>query len=82
MTLLAHNSEEQLFAKAKAFLARPKKLYINGQIVDAADGETEDPALGIAITKIPSAGREDVERAAVAAGEAFEKRWRTLAPVQ
>jgi hypothetical protein len=47
--ILTHNPEQQLSEKAKAFLARPKKLYSNGEFVDAADGETfetEDPALG------------------------------------
>jgi phenylacetaldehyde dehydrogenase len=85
MNILMHHPEEQLSAKAKAFLARPKKLYINGQFVDAADGElfeTEDPALGTAITKVPSAKKEDVEQAAAAAREAFEKRWSTLSPAQ
>ena len=85
MNLLAHHPEEQLSAKAKAFLARPKKLYIGGQFVDAANGETfetEDPALGVAIISVPSAGKTDVERAAIAAREAFEKRWRNLAPVE
>ena len=85
MNILMHHPEEQLSAKAKAFLARPKKLYINGQFVDAADGEvveTEDPALGTAITKVPSAKKEDVEQAAVAARDAFEKRWSTLSPAQ
>ncbi len=85
MNILMHHPEEQLSAKAKAFLARPKKLYINGKFVDAADGElfeTEDPALGTAITKVPSATKEDVEQAAAAAREAFEKRWSTLSPAQ
>jgi len=83
--ILIHNPEKQLSPKAQAFLARPKKLYINGQFVDAADGgtfETEDPALGACIAAIPSAGKEDVERAAIAAREAFEERWRTLAPAR
>jgi len=85
MNLLTHNPEQQLSGKAKAFLARPKRLYINGQFVDAAAGgtfETEDPALGIAITEVASAMREDVEQAAAAARDAFEKRWSTLAPAQ
>ena len=60
MNLLTHNPEQQLSGKAKAFLARPKRLYINGQFVDAAAGgtfETEDPALGTAITEVASAKR-------------------------
>jgi len=85
MNLLTHCPEQQLSTKAKAFLAAPKKLYINGQFVDAAAGETfetEDPALGIAITKVSSAKKEDVERAAAAARDAFENRWSNLAPAQ
>jgi acyl-CoA reductase-like NAD-dependent aldehyde dehydrogenase len=35
MNLLTHNPEKELSVKARAFLARPKKLYINGQFVDA-----------------------------------------------
>jgi phenylacetaldehyde dehydrogenase len=85
MNILTHSPEQQLSVKAKAFLARPKKLYINGEFVDAAGGETfetEDPASGTAITEIPSAKKEDVERAAVAARDALDKRWSTLAPAQ
>ena len=85
MNLLTHSPEQQLSVKAKAFLAAPKKLYINGQFVDAAAGETfetEDPALGTAITKVASAKKEDVERAAAAARDAFENRWSNLAPAQ
>src|ERR1700737_1049733 len=72
MNLLTHNPEQRLSAKAKAFLARPKRLYINGQFVDAPAGETvetEDPALGTAITEVASAKREDIEKAAGAARE-------------
>jgi phenylacetaldehyde dehydrogenase len=85
MDILTHNPEQQLSVKAKAFLARPKKLYINGEFADAAGGETfetEDPAFGTAITEVSSAKKEDVERAAVAARDAFDKRWSTLAPAQ
>jgi hypothetical protein len=77
MNLLTHSPEQQLSVKAKAFLARPKRLYINGQFVDAVAGETfetEDPALGTAITEIASAKKEGVERAAAAARDAFDKR--------
>lgn len=82
---LIHHPEKQLSSEARAFLARPKGLYVDGQFIDAADGETfetEDPALGTGITRVPSAGKQDVERAAGAAREAFEKRWRNIAPAQ
>jgi phenylacetaldehyde dehydrogenase len=82
---LIHDPEKHLSSEARAFLTRPKKLYIGGQFIDAADGEmfeTEDPALGIGITRIPAAGGQDIVRAASAAREAFEKRWRYIAPAQ
>jgi acyl-CoA reductase-like NAD-dependent aldehyde dehydrogenase len=84
VNLLTHNREKSS-AKAKAFLARSKKLYINGQFVDAAEGETpetKDPAVGTFITRIPSAGKKDVERAALTARKALDKRWRAFAPPQ
>ena len=74
VNLLTHTPEEQLSPKVKAFLLRPKKLYINGQFLDAAQGETfetEDPALGTSINRISAAGAKDVERAAIAARQAF-----------
>jgi acyl-CoA reductase-like NAD-dependent aldehyde dehydrogenase len=82
---LGHDPESQLSPDVHAFLARQKRLYIGGMFVDAADRqtfETEDPALGIGITQIPSAGQRDIEAAATVAREAFEKRWRPLAPAQ
>src|SRR6516165_5314582 len=85
MNILTHDPEQQLSIKAKEFLARPKKLYLNGEFVDTAGGETfetEDPALGTVITEVPSAKKEDVERAATAARQAFEKHWSTLASAQ
>jgi hypothetical protein len=67
MSILTHNPAKELSVKAKAFLTRAKKLYINGEFVDAGNGETfetEDPALGTAITEVASAKKEDVEKAA------------------
>ncbi|HEX7471607.1 MAG TPA: aldehyde dehydrogenase family protein [Candidatus Limnocylindrales bacterium] len=69
------------------------KMVVGGQQVDAADGQTFDvvnPADGQVIAKVPLGGREDVDRAVVAAQKAFEdprgwanwaagKRGRTLA---
>jgi hypothetical protein len=36
MNILLHTPGKQPLTKAKEFLARPKKLYINGGSVDAA----------------------------------------------
>jgi hypothetical protein len=43
--LLIHNPEKQLSPRAQAFLARPKKLYINGQFVDAPMEERSRPKI-------------------------------------
>jgi aldehyde dehydrogenase (NAD+) len=68
--------EAQLAPEARAFLAEPKKLFIGGQWVDAADGktfETIDPATDESICEVAFAGPEDVERALTAARESFDK---------
>ena len=44
--------------KRKGTSICPKKLYVNGEFVDAFGGgtfETEDPALGACITAVPAA---------------------------
>lgn len=59
------------------------KLFIGGQWVDPAGGETRDtinPATGEVITQLASAGKEDVEAAVKAARAAFEDGpWATMA---
>ena len=43
-----------------------KKLYINGKLVDAADGQKEDvvcPATGEVIAQVAKAGKADAEAA-------------------
>ncbi|HET7616819.1 MAG TPA: aldehyde dehydrogenase family protein [Bacillales bacterium] len=56
------------------------KLYINGEAVDAASGETfttYNPATGEAIAEIAKAGKEDVDRAVAAARNAFDNgKWK------
>ena len=58
----------------------PKKLdsrvpdFAGSRTLDAAQGETfeiEDPALGTSINRISAAGAKDVDRAAIAARQAF-----------
>lgn len=51
------------------------QLFINGEAVEAASGETfttYNPATGEAIAEIAKAGKEDVDKAVAAAREAFE----------
>ena len=81
--LLVHHPEKQLSARAAAFAAKKKQLYIGGKFVDASDGGTftsEDPATGKTICEFAEATREDVDRAVRAADEAFENHWRDMAP--
>ena len=60
------------------------RMVIGGERVDAADGQTFDvinPATGKVVARAPLGGREDVDRAVVAAQKAFEDRkgWATWA---
>src|SRR6266705_3544346 len=59
---------------------QPKKLFIGGRWVDAADGktfETRDPSTGEVLARVAEAGAEDVDRAVAAARKSFERgTWR------
>jgi acyl-CoA reductase-like NAD-dependent aldehyde dehydrogenase len=70
----------------KDFLARPKKLLIDGKWVDSASGKTFDvfnPANGQVITKVQEGGKEDIDRAVKAARKAFEEgQWRKMSTAQ
>src|SRR5215470_8544724 len=68
----------------KAFIAKPKKLFIVGRWVEAASGKTFstiDPASEQVICEVAEGDREDVDRAAKAAHKAFyEGDWSRLLP--
>lgn len=57
-------------------------MFIAGEFVDAASGETDDienPANGETVAQVPRGGADDVDRAVEAAREAFEDgRWSEL----
>ncbi len=60
-----------------------RPLFIDGQFVDPADGETEEitnPATGETIASVAVAGREDVGRAVSAAQRAYENGWFETTP--
>src|SRR6188768_3880763 len=73
-----------------ASTVRDAKMFINGEHVDALDGQTfevTNPATGKVIARVPLGGKADVDRAVDAARKAFEgaygrwsaaKRGRTL----
>ncbi|QEG33455.1 aldehyde dehydrogenase family protein [Bythopirellula goksoeyrii] len=60
------------------------KAYIGGKWVEAEDGSTlvtRDPGTGDAIAEVPAMGTLDVDRAVLAAQEAFDHSgWATLSP--
>lgn len=77
-TLIALNS------RAREFTARPLKMFIGGQWVDAVSGkrtEIRNPANGELITTAAEGDKEDVDRAVAAARKAFaEGPWPKMKP--
>lgn len=63
-------------SKAQRFLAKPLQLFIDGEWVAAASGETfdfEDPSTGSVIGSAAAGGAPDIDRAVRAARKAFEE---------
>ena len=73
-----------LSAAVKTFIAKPKRLYIDGKWVEAASGRTFstiDPASEQVICEVAEGAREDVDKAARAASKAFhEGEWSRMIP--
>lgn len=68
----------------KELLSGSRHLFIGGEFVDAASGETFDvidPSSGLRIASAASGGREDIDRAVRAARAAFD-RWAATPPNQ
>ncbi|MGH8908490.1 MAG: aldehyde dehydrogenase family protein [Egibacteraceae bacterium] len=69
-------------ARVQDFTAIAHQLFIGGQWVDAASGETfdtPDPATGEKLATVASGGAEDIDRAVRAARRAFEEGpWSTM----
>jgi phenylacetaldehyde dehydrogenase len=66
------------------FIAKPRKMLINGKWVDAASGKTfptYNPSTGDVLAHVAEGTKEDVDRAVAAARAAFDKGpWRKLPP--
>ena len=66
------------------FTAAPRKLFINGQWVDAASGktfETPNPATGETLASVAEGDSEDIDRAVQAARKAFDEGpWGSITP--
>ena len=73
-----------LHAPAQAFLAKPKRLFIDGGWIEAASGKTfsvADPATGQTIAQVPEGDAVDIDRAVAAARRAFESGdWPSMTP--
>jgi phenylacetaldehyde dehydrogenase len=87
MTAMATKTAPQTVAFstfANEFLGSPRKMFINGQWVDAASGKTfpvYDPATGESIAQVAEGEKEDIDRAVKAARKAFDSGvWRELTP--
>lgn len=68
-----------------SFLSSPRKLLIDGEFQEAADGQTFDsvnPATGGAVASVARAGVSDIDRAVSAARRAFDEGspWRRFTP--
>jgi phenylacetaldehyde dehydrogenase len=71
--------------QTEADIARASTMFIDGEWVSAASGETLavfDPADGQVIAHVPAGGPDDVDRAVAAARAALApgSRWRTMTP--
>ncbi|HEX7951743.1 MAG TPA: aldehyde dehydrogenase family protein, partial [Burkholderiales bacterium] len=81
--LLFHDAKTQISAKAAAFAAQPKQLFIDNAFRDAIDGgvfASEDPATGIKICNFAAATAADVNAAVHSSHDAFENGWRDATP--
>jgi len=65
----------QLHTRVQEFIARPRKMFVNGKWVDSASGKTfptYNPATGEVMARVAEGDREDIDRAVKAARRAFE----------
>jgi phenylacetaldehyde dehydrogenase len=69
---------------AAKFVAKRKKLYIDGQWLEAGSGETFDvidPATGQVFDRVPKGDKADIDRAVAAARRAFDDGpWAAMTP--
>ena len=68
---------------ATHFDGAPRKLFIDGEWLDAAAGETFetiDPATGAVLAEVARGEAEDIDRAVSAARRAFDGPWSRLTP--
>ncbi len=75
----------ELHPATAAFLAKPRRMLIGGEWVDALSGQTlpvVDPADGETFCRVPAGEAADIDRAVQAASRAFESGdWPKMRPV-
>lgn len=79
------NNPISLLPEVRAFLQRPKRLFINNAFVEPMSGRmmpTEDPATGGVLDHIPAGDAADIDVAVRAARAAFEGEWQAMSPTQ
>ncbi|RMF13846.1 MAG: aldehyde dehydrogenase family protein [Alphaproteobacteria bacterium] len=80
----AGDESPQIPASVRAFLDRPKRMFIGGEWVEAVSGrsfDVFDPATGEVIAEVPAADATDIDRAVKAARHALEAgEWAKLVP--
>ncbi|WP_054055637.1 aldehyde dehydrogenase family protein [Alloactinosynnema sp. L-07] len=85
MTFVLPDLHASVIPAVRDFLGTPKQLFIGGEWVDAASGETfdtVDPATGRVLTTAALGGAEDIDRAVKAARMAFDGEWSLWTPAQ
>ena len=82
-TLVPESPLSKVGSAARSFIAKPKKLLIDGKWVSAASGKTFnvfDPATGDTVASVAKGDAEDIDRAVKAARKAFGGPWSKLTP--
>ena len=79
------NDSSALLPSVRSFLSQPKQLLIDGEWVDAKDGKTfatVNPATTEVLVEVAQASAVDIDRAVVAARNAFESPspWSKMTP--
>ncbi|WP_423797503.1 aldehyde dehydrogenase family protein [Mycolicibacterium mageritense] len=86
MTFMTSVLSSELDPRTVEFTAAPRRMFVDGQWVDALSGrrfDTVDPATEQVITTVPHSGPEDVERAVAAARRAFsDGPWPAMTPAE
>jgi phenylacetaldehyde dehydrogenase len=84
MIMAISESGAAVLPEVQTFVSQPKKLFINGEWVEAASGKTfavYNPATGEVLAQVAEGDKEDIDRAVQAARRSFESSpWRKMTP--